>query len=170
MTKKISYLAPIFLLVAFLLDGQYMFFISNLLPGSFSVMSYSLFIIGLFLTVYLSLPYCLFLFFLIGILYDTYYFGILGIATTIFPLLMYFIYFFYQNLRFRFLTNFIILLVVIFLLESLSFGLARIFKLTDLSFYLFIFYQLLPTLLFNLLLLMAEYPLINRLFKNINKT
>ncbi len=164
MTKKFYFISPLVLFCAFLLDGQLATLVSNLLPGSFTIGVYLLMILGIYLNFYLPLGYSLFLFAVVGLVYDLYYFNLIGIAMTLFPLAIYFIYFFYQNLRFRMGTNLVILLVIVFFVECASFGLARLFHLTNLSLFLFVIYHLLPTLIFNLILLLGLHPFLNTLF------
>ncbi|HFH9838277.1 TPA: rod shape-determining protein MreD [Streptococcus suis] len=102
------------------------------------------------------------LFSMLGIVYDIYYLNILGISTTLFPLIIYMVYYFTTNVHLNRWTSLMILGVMIFGFEFTSFVLARLFQLTNLSMFIFVVYKLLPSLLYNLFILLIFYPL----FKN----
>ena len=156
--------------LAFLLDGQLSTLLINWLPGSILVSSHILLIVAIFLSFQLSIVYSVSLFAVMGLLYDLYYFGVLGIAVTLLPLAVYLIYYFYQNLPFRAVTNQVILLVILFVFEFAAFLLARLFSLTNLSMFIFVFYDLMPTLVFNAFLLLLLHPLLKSCFGITNKT
>lgn len=169
-TKQITYLAPLIVLIAFLFDGQLSTLLINWSPVPISISSHILLIIAIFLSFHLPLFYSLSLFALIGLVYDLYYLGVLGIAITLMPLSVYLIYYFYQNLGFKTITNHIILLVILFVFEFVAFLLARLFFLTNLSMFIFVFNDLVPTLIFNSFLLLLLQPLLKQLFGITNKT
>lgn len=164
------YLAPVIVLLAFLLDGQLTTLLTNWSPGSISISSHIVLMVGIFLSFHLPLFYSLFLFAVLGFIYDVYYLGVLGVAITLMPLSIYLIYYFYQNLSFRAITNQIILFVIIFVFDFVAFLLARLFSLTNLSMFIFVFNDLMPTLLFNFFLLLLLHPLLKSLFGITNKT
>lgn len=168
--KMITYLAPLIVFLTFLLDGQLTTLLINLAPGSISISSHILLMVGIFLSFHLPLAYSLILFSIIGMIYDLYYLGIIGIAITLMPLSLYLIYYFYQNMKYSMVTNQIILIVIIFIFDFFAFLLARLFFLTNLSMFIFVFYDLMPTLLFNFLFLLFLQPLLRRVFLITNKT
>lgn len=168
--KYIFYLAPLLVLLAFLLDGQLSTLLINWSPGAISISSHILLMVGIFCSFHLSLVYSLVLFSLIGLIYDFHYLGVLGIAITLLPLSIYLIYYFYQNLQYKNITNHIILLVIIFVFEFFAFLLARLFHLTNLSMFIFVFNDLMPTLIFNSFLLLLLHPILKKLFGITNKT
>ncbi len=160
----------IFLLAgAFLLDMQITTFATNLAPGTIFITSHLLLMIGIFSTLYLSSAYAIALFSLFGLLYDIYYFEIVGLATLLFPLVVGVMYYFYRHLLFKKWTNQLLLLVVIFIFDFVAFLLGRLFGLTNLSMYIFVFYNLAPSLLFNSLLLLVLQPLLNKCYGITNK-
>ena len=168
--EYLTYLAPVMTFLAFLLDGQLSTLLINWLPGSILVSSHILLMVAIFLSFQLSIVYSVSLFAVMGLLYDLYYFGVLGIAVTLLPLAVYLIYYFYQNLPFRAVTNQVILLVILFVFEFAAFLLARLFSLTNLSMFIFVFYDLMPTLVFNAFLLLLLHPLLKSCFGITNKT
>lgn len=169
MRKYLFYLAPLVLFASFLMDGQVSSLLSNLAPGTVTITSHLLLVVGLFYAVYLPLSYALILFFLLGCLYDVYYLGVLGIATTILPFVTYLTYYFYQHLQFKRVTNLMILLVLVFTFEFANYLLARCFQLTNLSVFIFVFYNLMPSLVFNFVFLAVTQPLFEQLFGITNK-
>ncbi|MBY5035126.1 rod shape-determining protein MreD [Streptococcus gallolyticus] len=168
--KYLFYLSPVFLLLSFLIDGQVSTLVTNWLPGAMTVSCHIIFILSIFYSIDMPLRWQLILFTLLGALYDLYYLNILGIGLTIMPLMVYLIYYFYQQLKFNSLSNITILLVVLFGFEFGSFLLGRLFQLTNLSMYMFVFYNLAPTLLFNCLILVVVQPFFKKIFRITNKT
>ena len=153
-----------------ILDGQIATLITNYLPRQFTINSHLLFMFGIFLFNYIEMRYSLILFSLLGFIYDIYYLGFLGIAFTLFPLSVFFIYYFYRETSVQRLMNAIILLVVVFIFEFLGFGFARLFHITNLSVFIFLVYNLLPSLVFNLSFFFVLQPLLERAFGITNKT
>ena len=172
MIKKqyLTYLAPLIVLLVFLMDGQLSTLRTNWSPGSISISSHMVLMVGIFLSFHFPLLYSISIFAVLGFIYDLYYLGILGIAITLMPLSVYLIYYFYQNLPFRAVTNQVILLVILFVFEFAAFLLARLFSLTNLSMFIFVFYDLMPTLVFNAFLLLLLHPLLKSCFGITNKT
>ena len=172
MIKKqyLTYLAPLIVLLVFLMDGQLSTLMTNWSSGSISISSHMVLMVGIFLSFHFPLLYSISIFAVLGFIYDLYYLGVLGIAITLMPLSVYLIYYFYQNLPFRAVTNQVILLVILFVFEFAAFLLARLFSLTNLSMFIFVFYDLMPTLVFNAFLLLLLHPLLKSCFGITNKT
>ncbi len=87
---------------------------------------------------YVSLGFSLFIFTLLGLVYDISYLNLIGIATTTLPLVLYCIYFFFQGAVSKRGINILILLVAIFQFEFISYSFARIFHITNLSVFIFV--------------------------------
>ncbi|MGT2716243.1 rod shape-determining protein MreD [Streptococcus respiraculi] len=170
MKNYVKCLIPLLLLLAFVIDGQLSTLFINLTPGIITVSSHFLLIMALYSVLYIPTFYNVVIFTIIGFLYDIYYLNILGIFVTLFPLAVYLIDYFYQSLRFKRVTNHIILLVVIFVVEFGAFLSARLFEVTNLSMFIFVVYSLVPTLVFNSLLLLVLQPLLEKFFYITNKT
>ena len=100
MMKKpyLTYLAPLIVLLVFLLDGHISTLMNYWSPGVISISSHMVLMLGIFLSFQLPLFYSISLYSVLGLIYDLYYLGILGIAITLLPLSVYLIYYFYQNL------------------------------------------------------------------------
>lgn len=170
MKNYVKYLIPLLLLLAFVIDGQLSTLFINLTPGIITVSSHFLLIMALYSVLYIPTFYNVVIFTIIGFLYDIYYLNIIGIFVTLFPLAVYLIDYFYQSLRFKRVTNHIILLVVIFVVEFGAFLSARLFEVSNLSMFIFVVYSLVPTLVFNSLLLLVLQPVLEKFFYITNKT
>ncbi|MDO5079119.1 MAG: rod shape-determining protein MreD [Streptococcus minor] len=168
--QYLAYLMPLIAFLVFLLDSQLSTLLINWAPGSMMISSHILLMVAIFLSFQLPLIYNIVLFSIMGLVYDLYYFGILGIFITLLPLVVYLIYYFYQNLPFKTITNHIILVVILFIFKFFAFALARLFLLTNLSMFIFVFNDLMPTLVFNSILLLLLQPLLKSLFGITNKT
>lgn len=170
MKKYIVYLLPVFMFFIFLLDAQFSTLLTNLAPQVVSISSHLLLMLAIFASRRITVAPMMILSVMIGFLYDIYYLGVLGLSTTLLPLVIYIVYYIYQNLAFKRITNHILLFVMLFTFEFGTFVLARIFQLTNLSMFIFVVYNLLPTLVFNMLLFMILSPLLESLFAITNKT
>ncbi|MCQ9211539.1 MULTISPECIES: rod shape-determining protein MreD [unclassified Streptococcus] len=164
MKNYVKYLIPFLLLLSLVIDGQLSTLFINLTPGIIYISSYLLLILGLFSVLYVPTFYNVAMFTIIGFLYDIYYLNVLGVFVTLFPLVIYLIDYFYQSLKFKRVTNHIILLVVVFVVEFGAFLFARLFELTNLSMFIFVVYSLVPTLVFNSLLLVMLQPVLEKFF------
>lgn len=168
--KYFPYLAPFLVMIAFFLDGQLSTLAFHVTPAHVFISSHLLLILGLFCAMHLPMWYSLLLFAAIGAVHDVYYVRVLGLATTFLPLAIFLMYYFYQSVRFRFVTNLMVVTVAIFVLECANFLLARLFGLTNLSLFIFVFNGLLPTMLFNSVLLFVVSPVMKAVFGITNKT
>ena len=142
----------VFLLLPFfvLIDAH----ISQLM-GSFSphvhLASHFLFLFLLFETIevseYLYLVYC----FVIGLVYDVYFFHLIGIATLLFILLGAFLHKLNSVILLNRWTRMLAIIVMTFLFEMGAYILALVVGLTVDSMSLFIVYSLVPSMILNLI-------------------
>ncbi|HFI0236872.1 TPA: rod shape-determining protein MreD [Streptococcus suis] len=153
-----------------LIDGQVSTFLSNMSVGLFSISSHILLMFAIFYANYVSLSISLVIFALLGLVYDVVYLGFIGMAATTLPLVIFCIYFYFQGVESKRLINLLILLVSIFQFEFTSYLFARVFQMTNLSVFIFVFNKLLPSLLFNLILFLLIQPVLERIFGITNKT
>lgn len=163
------FMFPVLFLVL-LIDGQVSTLFSNMSVGLFAISSHILLMLAIFYANYVSLPISLVLFALLGLIYDVSYLSLVGIATTTFPLVIFCIYFYFQGIESKRTINLLILLVSIFQFEFISYLFARVFQMTNLSVFIFVFNKLLPSLLFNLILFLLIQPILERIFGITNKT
>ena len=127
----------------------------NQLLGSFfphvQLASHFLFLFLLFETIevseYLYLAYC----FLVGLVYDIYFFHLIGIATLLFVLLGVFLHKFNSVILLNRWTRMLAIIVMTFLFEMGVYILAIVVGLTVDSMSLFIVYSLVPSMTLNLI-------------------
>ena len=142
----------VFLLLPFfvLIDAH----ISQILGSFFphvQLASHFLFLFLLFETIevseYLYLVYC----FVIGLVYDVYFFHLIGIATLLFILLGVFLHKFNSVILLNRWTRILAMIVLTFLFEMGSYLLAFMVGLTVDDMSIFIVYSLVPTMILNFL-------------------
>ena len=142
----------VFLLLPFfvLIDAH----ISQLLGSFFPhvhLASHFLFLFLLFETIevseYLYLVYC----FVIGLVYDVYFFHLIGIATLLFILLGAFLHKLNSVILLNRWTRMLAMIVMTFLFEMGAYILAIVVGLTVDSMSLFIVYSLVPSMILNLI-------------------
>lgn len=142
----------VFLLLPFfvLIDAH----ISQLLGSFFPhvhLASHFLFLFLLFETIevseYLYLVYC----FVIGLVYDVYFFHLIGIATLLFILLGAFLHKLNSVILLNRWTRMLAIIVMTFLFEMGAYILAIVVGLTVDSMSLFIVYSLVPSMILNLI-------------------
>ena len=142
----------VFLLLPFfvLIDAH----ISQLLGSFFphiQLASHFLFLFLLFETIevseYLYLAYC----FLVGLVYDIYFFHLIGIATLLFVLLGAFLHKFNSVILLNRWTRMLAIIVMTFLFEMGAYILAIVVGLTVDSLSLFIVYSLVTSMILNLI-------------------
>ena len=142
----------VFLLLPFfvLIDAH----ISQLLGSFFLYLHFSshfLFLFLLFETIevseYLYLAYC----FVVGLVYDIYFFHLIGIATLLFVLLGVFLHKFNSVILLNRWTRMLAIIVMTFLFEMGAYILAIVVGLTVDSMSLFIVYSLVPSMILNLI-------------------
>ena len=142
----------VFLLLPFfvLIDAH----ISQLLGSFFPhvhLASHFIFLFLLFETIevseYFYLVYC----FVIGLVYDVYFFHLIGIATLLFVLLGVFIHKFNSVILLNRWTRMLAIIVMTFLFEMGAYILAIVVGLTVDSMSLFIVYSLVPSMILNLI-------------------
>ena len=141
----------VFLLLPFfvLIDAH----ISQLLGSFFPhvhLASHFLFLFLLFETIevseYLYLVYC----FMLGLVYDVYFFHLIGLATLLFVLLGVFLHKFNSIILLNRWTRILAMIVMSFLFEMGAYILAIVVGLTVDSLPIFIVYSLVPSMILNL--------------------
>ena len=141
----------VFLLLPFfvLIDAH----ISQLLGSFFPhvhLASHFLFLFFLFETIevseYLYLVYC----FMLGLVYDVYFFHLIGLATLLFVLLGVFLHKFNSVILLNRWTRILAMIVMSFLFEMGAYILAIVVGLTVDSLPIFIVYSLVPSMILNL--------------------
>ena len=142
----------VFLLLPFLvlIDAHISQFLGSFFPHV-HLASHFLFLFLLFETIevseYLYLVYC----FVIGLVYDIYFFHLIGIATLLFILLGAFLHKLNSVILLNRWTRMLAMIVMTFLFEMGAYILAIVVGLTVDSMSLFIVYSLVPSMILNLI-------------------
>ena len=141
-----------FLLLPFiiLIDSHLGQFVNSFFPY-FQLVSHTIFIFLLFETIevseYLYLVYC----FVIGLVYDVYFFHLIGIATLLFILLGAFLHKLNSVILLNRWTRILAMIVMSFLFDMGAYLFALVVGLTVDSMSLFIVYSLVPSMILNLI-------------------
>ncbi|WEG75525.1 rod shape-determining protein MreD [Vagococcus intermedius] len=151
---------PIILVVVMLLDGQ----ISNnlrLLTDNTIYFNSHLLLLGLILaSLHFSKRYMMILSVCVGILFDVYYYSLVGINMVSLPLTVLLIYMVFKYIEPSIVSISISLVVFITIMDTSAYMLPVVFKLINGNIFEFIAKNLGPTLLFNVVMfLLLVYPL-----------
>lgn len=155
-----QFFSPIILFLLMILDGQITHILTGFSSGTWVPVSH-LFLIFLMYSVTQHRPsYIIILAAVLGAIYDSYYLGIYGIATLLFPLIALFIY----NIQITIFTNrwtrLFTTIIIVTAFEVFSAIIMAAFGFAHLNFINFVVYQLAPTLLLNIILAVAlQFPL-----------
>nr|WP_188595286.1 rod shape-determining protein MreD [Streptococcus himalayensis] len=141
--------------------------ISNLVQSFFPMIypvAHVLLISLLFLSINLPDLLTIGLLFLIGILYDAYYFHLIGMVTFILPSMGIFINHFSDILMRNRWTRCLSVLLLIVFFDSFTFAMASFLGISMGVLSHFIVYMLAPTLVFNLGLMLILQPLMEKIY------
>ena len=155
---------PLILFLSLFVDGQISFLISRFCPNSFEPTSF-LFLYGfMLLSLYFSEIASIWLGILFGFCFDVYFLNTLGISFLLFPLLQIIFYHWNQVILLNRFTRFLTFLLTIFCFQLLA-SFLEIF-LIGIKFDLFslVVFQIAPSLLLNLFLLLIFQPLFEKIY------
>ena len=143
--------------IVVLIDSHLGQFVNSFFPH-FQIVSHFIFIFLLFETIevseYLFLVYCLF----IGLIYDIYFFHLVGIASLLFVIIGAIVYKNNALILSNRWTRLLAILMMTFIFEFGSFMLAEVVGLTAENLSVFIVYSLVPTMILNCLwMLVFQY-------------
>ncbi|MBM7712103.1 rod shape-determining protein MreD [Enterococcus xiangfangensis] len=147
--KKIT---PVLLFLLFLFDAHVTQLATNLMNNTYVANAHLALLVLLIVSRVVNERFLLGTALVLGILYDLYYIGVVGIYAVIFPLLVMLFYLFRKTIQQNILTLFFTIIISVTLFESISLLLQTIFGLTGISSDFFVPRYLGPTLLFNILI------------------
>ena len=140
--------------VIILIDSHLGQFVNSFFPH-FQIISHFIFIFLLFETIevseYLFLAYCL----VVGLVYDIYFFHLIGIASLLFVIIGAIVYKSNSVILSNRWTRLLAILMMTFSFEFGSFLLAQMIGLTAESITVFIVYGLVPSMILNFLLMLV---------------
>ena len=155
---------PLILFLSLFVDGQISFLISRFSPNSFEPTSF-LFLYGfMLLSLYFSEIASIWWGVFFGFCFDVYFLHTLGITFLVFPLLQVIFYRCNQIILVNRLTRFFTFLLTILLFQILTNLLLIIFIGIKFNWITLIIYQIVPSLILNMLLLIVLQPLLEKIY------
>lgn len=130
-----NYVLPFLVLfVVMLVDGHLSNLLTNLFPNNIHLLSHLLLIFILYISINLSENTNFIMLLLIGLLYDVYYFHIIGISTLLLPLVGIVISKYNSVLMSNRVSRFLTVAILVFFFEVATFALANVTHLAQMSF------------------------------------
>ena len=155
---------PLILFLSLFVDGQISFLISRFCPNSFEPTSF-LFLYGfMLLSLYFSEIASIWWGVFFGFCFDVYFLHTLGITFLVFPLLQVIFYRCNQIILVNRLTRFFTFLLTILLFQILTNLLLVLFIGIKFNWITLIIYQISPSLILNVLLLLVLQPLLEKIY------
>lgn len=155
---------PLILFLSLFVDGQISFLISRFCPNSFEPTSF-LFLYGfMLLSLYFSEIASIWWGVFFGFCFDVYFLHTLGITFLVFPLLQVIFYRCNQIILVNRLTRFFTFLLTILLFQILTNLLLILFVGIKFNWITLIIYQIAPSLILNVLLLIVLQPLLEKIY------
>lgn len=170
--KKTNVLLPLFLFLIMLVDGQLTTLLINALPSYLKVSSHLLLLSLIFLANQnkeKSLVNIL-VFAIIGLVYDSYYLGLIGMAATLLPIFVSVLEELFKTIRFNWFNVILINLILVFTFDSLAYFLGYLLDLNHLRFDIFMVEHLAPSLFYNFLQTLVIYPIFLNILKKTRHT
>ena len=160
-----SYILPFLVLfVVMLVDGHLSNLLTNLFPNNIHLLSHLLLIFILYISINLSENTNFIMLLLIGLLYDAYYFHIIGISTLLLPLAGVVISKYNSVLMSNRVSRFLTVAILVFFFEVATFALANVTHLTQMPFTDFVVYTIAPTMVSNLLFFLLLQPILEKIY------
>ena len=156
-----NYVLPFLVLfVVMLIDGH----LSNLFSNDIHLLSHLLLILILYVSIDFSENINFVILLLIGLLYDAYYFHIIGLSTLLLPLSGIVVSKYNSVLMTNRVSRFLSVAILVFFFEIATFALANVTQLTRMSFADFVVYTMAPTMVFNLLFFLLIRPILEKIY------
>ena len=160
-----NYVLPFLVLfVVMLVDGHLSNLLTNLFPNNIHLLSHLLLIFILYISINLSENTNFIMLLLIGLLYDAYYFHVIGISTLLLPLVGIVISKYNSVLMSNRVSRFLTVAILVFFFEVATFALANVTHLAQMSFADFVVYTIAPTMVSNLLFFLLLQPILEKIY------
>ena len=160
-----NYVLPFLVLfVVMLIDGHLSNFLTNLFSNDIHLLSHLLLILILYVSIDFSENINFVILLLIGLLYDAYYFHIIGLSTLLLPLSGIVVSKYNSVLMTNRVSRFLSVAILVFFFEIATFALANVTQLTRMSFADFVVYTMAPTMVFNLLFFLLIRPILEKIY------
>ena len=152
------------LFVVMLVDGHLSNLLTNFFPNNIHLLSHLLLIFILYISINLSENTNFIMLLLIGLLYDAYYFHVIGISTLLLPLVGIVISKYNSVLMSNRVSRFLTVAILVFFFEVATFALANVTHLAQMSFADFVVYTIAPTMVSNLLFFLLLQPILEKIY------
>ena len=152
------------LFVVMLVDGHLSNLLTNLFPNNIHLLSHLLLIFILYISINLSENTNFIMLLLIGLLYDAYYFHVIGISTLLLPLAGIVISKYNSVLMSNRVSRFLTVAILVFFFEVATFALANVTHLAQMSFADFVVYTIAPTMVSNFLFFLLLQPILEKIY------
>lgn len=168
--KNKRYLFPAGMIISFFLDGTIQFIFTTQLQSQTTIMVSHLLLLWLIMGIFYSDNKHLELWaFGIGLAFDSYYTGILGIYMILLPLIVYLTKIAYQYFEPSFFVLLLIYFIDLTVLEVSYYAINEMIGFANESVTTFISTSFGPTLAFNLVLFVILYYPISKLMESVNR-
>ena len=158
------YFLPLILFLSLFVDGQISFLVSRFCPNSFEPTSF-LFLYGfMLLSLYFSEIASIWWGVFFGFCFDVYFLRTIGIAFLVFPLLQVIFYRCNQIILVNRLTRFFTFLLTILIFQISTNLLLIIFIGIKFNWITLIIYQIAPSLILNVVLMIVLQPLLEKIY------
>ncbi|GAB2025350.1 rod shape-determining protein MreD [Lactovum odontotermitis] len=155
-----QFFSPIILFCLMLIDGQFSNFLANTFSQFIFPVSHFFLIFLMYSTLKHHLTYLLIMSTALGIIYDSYFLGVIGIAAAIFPLISLFLYEIRETVFQNRWTRIFTIIIIVFTFEAASFGIEYGFGLATIGPLDFVLKELAATLVLNIILaVILQWPL-----------
>lgn len=161
---KRPFLLLLALVLAFFMDDQLSFYISQAFSYRLVLSSHLLLIILMYAGVSLQGLWLYPFLVILGIFYDAHYFSALGLSVWLFPACLYLFRLFRLHMLGGRLERFLFLLCLLFTFSMATYGLAYLYGLTHYPVTYFVTYDLAPSLVLNALYLLLLQKQLDKLF------
>ncbi|MFC4653102.1 rod shape-determining protein MreD [Lactococcus nasutitermitis] len=160
-----QFFSPILLFFLLLLDGQLTHLFTVLSAGTLTPVCHLTLIFLVYTSTQHRHSYMVFLALFLGIVYDSYFLGIYGIASLLIPLIALFVYNIQNVIFTNRWTRLFSIIIIVTTFEVASAIIVSAFGFSQLNFSDFVVYQLAPTLLLNILLAVVLQSPLEHLYK-----
>ncbi|HEY0222780.1 rod shape-determining protein MreD [Lactovum miscens] len=147
-----QFFSPIILFCLMLIDGQLSSFFASLFGYSIFPVSHIMLIFLMYSVKQHQLPYLLTMTIVLGIIYDSYFIGVLGIAAALLPLIAMFVNEIHETVFQNNWTKVFTVIIITSIFETLLSTIQIGFHLVELNFNTFVVCQLAPSLILNVIL------------------
>ncbi|MFV0556106.1 MAG: rod shape-determining protein MreD [Lactovum sp.] len=166
--RVFQFLSPVILFCLMLIDGQVSTFFAEIFHYKLLPISHLLLIFLIYSVRKHSLNYLLILGLGLGIVYDSYYIGVIGIVAAILPLIFLFVHEIQETVFTNWWTKLFTVIIIIFLFEIAVYALQYAFHLISVNPLIFIAQQLSVTLVLNITLMLILEKILREIYKNKN--